>query len=56
MARKFTVKTEHVHHLYEHELLICFVNDEDAVLFRDWMEHDGGMKLFEQYCKDARPD
>ena len=35
----------------DHEVLLVFVNDDDAADFQDWL-HDGGWKEFERWRED----
>lgn len=42
---KVTISQEFQVSTAEHEILLSFVNDEDAVLFAEWWE-DGGEELF----------
>lgn len=38
----FTIETEMVTRCAEHEIFLSFVNDDDAVLFYEWMNSKGG--------------
>lgn len=48
-------KTEHpAAGVADHEVLMAFTNDDDALLFRDWWQL-WGQHLFGDYAKAARP-
>lgn len=48
-------KTEHpAAGVADHEVLMAFTNDDDALLFRDWWQL-WGQHLFCDYAKAARP-
>lgn len=45
------INDEFTVHLADHEVLLSFVNDEDAYRFRDWWYEDGHI-LFEKSVED----
>lgn len=49
-----TLENERTVHFHDHEVLLSFINDEDAVYFYEWWDNYGGEELFLEYLKEKQ--
>lgn len=49
-------ETQIVSSVPEHQCLLSFVNDDDALWFYEWWHYHGGEKMFLEYVEDAKRD
>ena len=48
----FNISTEFYRHTYDHEVLLSFINDDEAYKFTEWLI-EVGTELFREYLAEA---